>query len=369
MKLMRLLLALYTALFISGCAQKTPYIAAEEPTEEVRIAMIVPYKLIGRYSHSTTTAVFTYFMTRGDPFVLKSFQIEEESPGEIERVLRAIKDEGFRYVIAPLTPQGAGIVAESEEELTLFFPTVHKNDLGTAGGNIYFGAIDYRGQIDALMPLASSPLVIMYDRSAQGRKLLAMTEESYRESGEPIRPTSRRDLSLQAGVPYNAELEPEKREVIAYGVDQHARDLRSDFQSNEKIQFGSFFLNTPLISSTMILSQLSYYDTNVTNVLSTQINYDPLIFSMTQERDREHLYIANSISIRDDALAEANALLGNDIAYDWINYASTVGADYFCHRLTGSERIFDLSMADNQVVYPISIVKAYGSRFKAVEGE
>jgi hypothetical protein len=369
MKLLRILLAFVAMLFINGCAPKTPYIVEEKPAEEVRIAMILPYKLIGRYSHSTTTAVFTYFLTRGEPFVVKSFRIEEESPDEIERALRAIKDEGFRYVIAPLTPEGAGIVADSEEELIVFFPTVHKNDLRTASGNVYFGAIDYRDQIDALMPLASSPLVVMYDTSAQGRKLLAMTEASYSESGESFRPTGRRNYSLQTGVPYLPELEPTKKEVIAYGVDQRTRNLGARLGSNEKIQFGSFFLNTPVISSTMILSQLSYYDTNVTNVLSTQINYDPLILSMTQKREREYLYIANSISIRSDSLSETNAVLSNDIVYDWINYASTVGADFFSYLITGSERILELPIIDNQVVYPVSIVRPYGSRFKAIRSE
>jgi hypothetical protein len=369
MKLLRLLLAFVAVLSISGCAPKTPYIVAEEPAEEVRIAMILPYKLIGRYSHSTTTAVFTYFLTRGEPFVVKSFRIEEESPDEIERALRAIREEGFRYVIAPLTPEGADIVAESEEELIVFFPTVHKNDLRTVADNIYFGAIDYRSQIDALMPLASSPLVIMYDKSAQGRKLLAMTQASYSESGDSFRPTARRDYSLQTGIPYRPELEPAKKAVIAYGVEQRTRELGARLESNENIQFGSFFLNTPVISSTMILSQLSYYDTNVTNVLSTQINYDPLILSMTQKREREHLYIANSISIRNDSLSEINAVLSNDIVYDWINYASTVGADFFSHLITGSERIYELPIVGNQVVYPVSVVRPYGSRFKETKSE
>jgi hypothetical protein len=369
MKFFRLLLAFYAVLFISGCVPKTPYIVAEGPAVEARIAMILPYKRIGRYSHSTTTAVFSYFLARERPFVLRSFRIEEESPDELERVLHEIKEEGFRYVIAPLTLKGAKIIAESEEELTIFIPTAHKKELDTVAGNIYYGGIDYRAQIDALMPLASSPLVIMYDQSAQGRKLLALTEAGYRQSGEAFMPTSRQSVSEQQGVPYQAELEPTKRETIAYGVDPRAGDLGTRLRSNEAIAFGSFFLNTPLISSTMILSQLTAYDANVTNVLSTQINYDPLLFSMTQKRDREHLYIANSIGIRDDALVETNELLGNDIAYDWINYATAVGADYFCHRITGEERIFDLPIVGNQVVYPVSIVRAKGSRFEAISSE
>jgi hypothetical protein len=335
--------------------------------EELKVAMILPYKLIGRYAYSTSNAVFAYFLTRNHPFVLKNFQIDDESPQEMARVLKEIKDEGFHYVIAPLTPKGARIISESEEELNVFFPTINKNDLNTTAANIYFGAIDYRAQIDKLMPYASSPLVIMYDKSDQGKKLLTMAKESYLGSDEPFQPTSRVEVSLRENSEYLPELEPTKKRVISYGIDRETSNLKYYFEDNKKIQFGSFFLNTPVIKSTMILSQLSLYETNTTNVLSTQINYDPLILSMTQTKDRDNLYIANSISFNNNTLIETNSLLSNDIAYDWINYASTVGADYYYHLITNSERTYQLPMVDNQVIYPVSIVKPSGSRFEVVE--
>jgi hypothetical protein len=335
--------------------------------EELKVAMILPYKLIGRYAYSTSNAVFAYFLTRNHPFVLKNFRIDEESPQEMARVLKAIKDEGFHYVVAPLTPKGARIISESEEELNVFFPTINKNDLNTTAGNIYFGAIDYRAQIDKLMPHASSPLVVMHDKSGQGKKLLTMAKASYLESDEPFQPTSRFEVSLRENTEYLPKLEPTKKRVIAYGINRETSNLKYYFEDNKKIQFGSFFLNTPVIKSTMILSQLSLYETNTTNVLSTQINYDPLILSMTQTKDRDNLYIANSISFNNNTLVETNSLLSNDIAYDWINYASTVGADYFYHRITNSERTYPLPMVDNQVIYPVSIVRPSGSRFEVVE--
>lgn len=366
MKLFHLLFTLFIAIFVGGCVQKSE-VRPLGPEQEIKVAMILPYKLIGRYSYSTSTAVFAYFLTRDRPFMLKSFQIADESPQEIARVLKEIREEKFRYVIAPLTPKGAKTVAENEEELNIFFPTINKNDLNTTAANIFFGAIDYRAQIEKLIPLASSPLVIMYDQSAQGKKLLQMTQESYLNDSDPFQPTRRREISAREKIPYAPQLEPTKKDVIAYGIDQKTTNLKHHFQGNTAIQFGSFFLNTPLIKSTMILSQLSFYDTNVTNVLSTQINYNPLILSMTQSKDRENLYIANSISITHDSLIEANSLLNNDIVYDWINYASTVGADYFYYRMTHEERNYKLPMVDNQIIYPVSIVQTYGSHFKEIE--
>ena len=335
--------------------------------EELKIAMILPYKLIGRYAYSTSNAVFAYLLTRNHPFVLKNFQIDNESPEEIERVLDEIKEQEFHYVIAPLTPKGARAIVENEEELNVYFPTINKNDLNTSAENIYFGAIDYKAQIEKLSEQASSPLVVMYDKSAKGKKLYKQTKEVYMESELPFKETGRKEFFEEREEEYDPKLEPKKRKVIAYGIDRKTTNLKWHLKENKKIQFGTFFLNTPVIKSTMILSQLTTYDTNITNILSTQINYDPLMFSMTQKQDRDNMYIANSVNINNNILIEANSLLSNDIVYDWINYASTIGADYFYHAITNTERAYQLPMLDNQILYPISIVKPSGTRFEVVE--
>ncbi|WP_345974241.1 hypothetical protein [Sulfurimonas sp. HSL3-7] len=341
MKRLHLFLILSVALFISSCAPRPHAILPELTDKEIKIAMILPYKQIGRYAHTTSNAVFAYFLAKECPFALKNFQIDDESPEEIERVLSAIRAEGFRYVIAPLTQKGARVITQSEGELNIFFPTINKNDLTTTAQNIYFGAIDHKAQIERLIPFADSPLVIMYDKSPRGEQLLKETQESYLGAGN--------------------------EKVIAYAIDRETTNLKHLLEKNEEIQSGTFFLNTPVIKSTMIVSQLSFYQVNAANILSTQTNYDPLMLTMTQEEDREKLYIANSISSNSDLLVETNSLLSNDIAYDWINYASAVGADYFFHELTGEERTFQLPMVNNQIIYPVSIVKPSGSRFKVVE--
>ncbi len=367
MKLLRLFVLLLSAFFINSCVQK-PTVTVFQPDQELKIAMILPERLIGRYAHTTSTAVFAYFLTREHPFSIKTFQIDDEGPEEIGRVLETIKQQGFHYVIAPVTPKGAKVISELEKELTIFFPTIHKNDLPGAENNIYFGAIDYQAQIERLTPLMSSPLVIMYDKSAQGEKLLTMTSAHYLASEKPFHATGRIRDAIEKKIPYAVSSEPKEKKVIAYGIEKQTSNLKAQLDANEKIQYGSFMLNTPLIKSSMILSQLSVYDTAVTNALSTQINYDPLILTMTQKKDRESLYIANSISVQDDAIVQANALLNNNIVYDWINYASTIAADYFYHRITAQARLYDLPIENNQVIYPIAIVQPAGSHFKVVEG-
>ena len=343
MKLFNVLFLLFIMFFINSCVHKVTVVTMEDE-EELKIAMILPNKTIGRYAHTTSTAVFAYMLTRERPYKLKTFQISSESPEEIIHVLQEIKEQHFQYVIAPMTLKGAQTLVENEDELTIFFPTIHKNELSNMGSNIYCGAIDYKAQIDKLMPFAKSPLVVMYDKSLKGMHLLKMTKSSYLDESVP----------------------PKSREVLTYAVAKKRSNLKGYFNKNKKLQNSTFFLNTPLVKSAMILSQLSVYDVEVTNVLSTQINYDPMLFSMTQNKDRKKLYIANSISVQDDNIVQTNALLNNDIVYDWINYSSSIGVDYFYHKITGEERVYDLPVINNQVIYPIAIVQPTKARFRII---
>ncbi len=353
MRNFNLLLLTLALLIIGGCSTKQPSTAQQEEkpdadafVSQVKIAMILPEKRIGRYAESTSTALFAYLISRDHPFILKTYTVQEVSKKVLEETLEQIEADGFHYVIAPLTLEGAKNIAQIEAELFIYLPTIHMSDLQTDNPNIYCGAIDYTQQIDALMPKVKAPLVIMYGTSTRGKKLMQLTKERYKQMHKE---------------------DSQKSAVLTYGIDRKRSNLRSYFENNQKIASGTLFLNTPIIKSTMVLSQLSVYDVNITNVLSTQVTYNPLLLSMTQKRNREALYIANSITIQDDDVIQANSVLGNDINYDWINYATTVGADYIYHLISGKECHYDLPMQDNQVHYPVHIMQAVNTHFETAQ--
>ena len=363
-----LFLPLSLPFFITGCMQK-PYPASKPITQqermqapqeetitlieddfiaqELKIAMILPHKTIGRYAQSTSTALFSYLLSRQEPFVFKTFTVEDESQKTLQTALKKIEKEGFHFLIAPVTLKGAKVLVDLESPLKIYLPTIHTHEIQSGNTNIYYGAIDYQAQIDALMPLSGFPLVIMYDKSLKGEKLMEMTKESYIKT--QIRPEDQK-----------------YKKIYTYGISKKRTSLQNILEENDTIQKGTFFLNTPFIKSTMILSQLSLYDIDADNVLSTQINYDPLLFSMTQLKDRDHLYLANSITHRNAELIQANAILSNDIDHDWINYSTTVGADLFYHLMTGQTRRYNLYVHEKQVRYPVEILKATKSRFERV---
>ncbi|NOR57720.1 MAG: hypothetical protein GQ474_04275, partial [Sulfurimonas sp.] len=98
-------------------------------TEKLRIALLLPYKVIGRYASSTTNASFAYLIAKNHSFELKSYKIESESVEDIKKALHQISQDGFYYVIAPLTQKGANAIGEINPDMNIFFPTINKKDV------------------------------------------------------------------------------------------------------------------------------------------------------------------------------------------------------------------------------------------------
>ncbi len=312
---------------------------------EFKIAMLLPYKKIGKYSASTTNSAFAYMLSKNSAFQIRSFKIESETPEDIYGALEHITAEGFNFVIAPMTLTGAQTLIDIHPNLHVYFPTVNIQDVNATANNFYFGGIDYKAQTEALFEYASSPLIIFHNKSRVSQKLRSYDLETY------------------------AQLQLPKKRLIEFEIEQRTSNLSHLLKKNRRLQGGTVVLNTPLIKSSMIMSQLTLHDSNVSTILSTQINYDPLIFSTTQYRDRKHLYIANSIAQNSAVLDESNRLLGNDIGYDWINYSTSIGVDFFYNLITGEPREYALGIMNNQVQYPIEIVNPGISKFANVLSE
>ena len=307
---------------------------------KLKIALLLPYKRIGKYASSTLNATFAYLMTKSNPFSLKSYKIESENRNDIQGALEKIQEDGFSYVIAPMTKEGTTNLISLNPSLNIYFPTINKNDLNISTSYL-FGGIDYKAQSNTLLSKAVSPLVIFSGKSNTGKKLAYMQEKEF--------------------------LNQKNGRVIKYFISRKTTNIEYYLKNNKKIDYASFFINTPIIKSGMILSQMTLYDTNATNILSTQINYDPLLLSMTQYNDRKKMIIANSIVQNNNVAVETNSLLGNDIVYDWINYTTTVGMDYFYNQITGEDRDYKIDLVDNQMIYDIELLRPGKTKFLPYE--
>ncbi len=331
-------------------------IGAPISTDKLKIAIIIPYKIIGRYAASTTNSVFAYLLTKNRAFDIKTFNIDTQDEDVLTKTIAEIEKEGYYYAIAPLTKEGVDAVISIDPHINIFFPTVNRDDVVSSSPYLYFGGIDYKAQTAVLLEEAVSPLVIFKDKSSLADRLSTYAKDKYL-------------LKTQDSTGFE-QIDPQERKVFTYSIDKSSTNLKEQLSEKKDIQHGSFLTNTPVVKTGMIMSQLTLYDVNETNVLSTQINYDPLILSMTQFQDRENMIIANSISKNNNIIIETNSLLSNDIVYDWINYATTVGIDYFFNLITNVEREYPLEMLNNQIIYPITLVKPSYARFttyKSVE--
>ena len=314
---------------------------------KIRIAMLLPYKIIGKYAASTTNAVFAYLIAKNRSFELKSYKIESESIQNIREAISKIKNDGFSYVIAPMTKKGADAISIINPNINIYFPTIHNDKSTTIKSSLYYGGIDYIAQSDLLLQEAVSPLVIFYDKSSIGKKLSLYEEEKFKYTEKAVLVESLDD----------------NRTVVKFSIPKRITNLEKQLKENESINRGSFFINTPIVKTGMIMSQLTLYDTNATNILSTQINYDPLLLSMTQYDDRKNMIIANSITKHNDVITETNSLLNNDIVYDWINYTTTVGIDFFYSTITQDTKEYNIKLQNNQMLYDIELLKPSLSRF------
>jgi hypothetical protein len=98
-------------------------------------------------------------------------------------------------------------------------------------------------------------------------------------------------------------------------------------------------------------------------LLSPQLNYSPRLLTLTQYHDRENLVVASSIGEMDPFTTEYLALVGRDVRFNWLNYATVTGLDYdFCDA-TGSERKTKEFYEERSLRYEVRLYDAGLHRF------
>jgi disulfide oxidoreductase YuzD len=310
-------------------------------SDMTRIALVVPYKQIGRYAQSIQSTVFAYLSSKKEDFNLKPFYIEDESELSLKEVFKNIEELGFHYVIAPLTINGATNLNSFQTKATIFIPTVNKHYLQFTAPNIFYGGINYKEQMDQLLTFASLNIALFYDESQLGHSL---NEILYQD-------------------------ERPKNILFTKALSNKTSNFKDLLFENEDLNGSSVVLNTPLVKSSLVMSQLTLYENPVSTILSTQINYDPLLLSITQYNDRKNMLIANSVIDDTPLVSELASLLHADLRYDWINHAAGVGIDFLYASMYEQERQFKEEIVENQVVYPTVIMRPTGYRFVKVNPE
>ncbi len=316
----------------------TPPATLSHNNEMIKIAVLIPQKTIKKYAITSVNTVISYLLYKNYSFDLNVFNSGDEKEESIVKALADIKAGGYTYIIAPVTPEGAQIIAAKLTDTMVFIPTLHYSSVSNAGPNIFFGGIDYEGQVTLLNVHANEKVGTFEDGSALSFQLNGLVKK------------------------YNGRVFYEKR------IENAKADFKQMFKGHTSLNSASFYLNTPLVTSSLIASQLRANSIYPHALLSTQINYNPLLLTLTQYEDRNDMFIANSIQRAPAKLEEINTLFGHDIVYDWVNYSTSIGADLFSSHFFNNpaEKVFNESIINRQVIYHTSIVKPERHSFAKV---
>lgn len=188
--------------------------------------------------------------------------------------------------------------------------------------NIVYGGIDYEQQIATLFQYSNHKDVVFSAQTALGSSL--------------------KDLVLQKS----------QRVALNTMVDPETNNYKS-LVTNRNINGSTLFMNTSIVQTSIILSQLRANEIKPYMILSTQLNYTPMIISLTQYLDRKDFLVANSIESVHPNLEEVNALLDADIVYNWVNYSTLIGINY----LLKNEEANVNKIINNQVQYKTTVYK------------
>lgn len=304
--------------------------------KDIKVALIIPQDVIKSYSVVVSDSVFAYIFKRDVGSHIEIFYSGDESAENLNLAINRAKNAGFKYLIAPLTTNGLEIVnSDDYDDLIFYIPTINIKNISNPRSNLFFGGIDYEAQIQKLLQKANHKISAFGDGSRVSNMLNGI-------------------VATNSTNPYIQNIE--------------GSDIKLNFlKNNYRVKNSSIFLNTPLIKSALLSSQFRVFELEPYILLSTQLNYNSALISLTQSGDRKNLYIANSIMTPDSQLETLSAILGEKLAYDWVAYSTMIGMDfiYLNYINKSAQAIFKENMQDNQIQYNINIMRAgnYGFYF------
>lgn len=306
-----------------------------------KIAVIIPQKIIKSYANVVSNAVLSYVLKQDADIEIKFINSNDESPQSLTNAMQTARVQGFNYFIAALTSNGANIMNSLvlSNEL-IYIPSVHSSFIINPKPNLIFGGIDYKDQISALLAYSNEKIVAFDDGSSLGQKL-----------NEYVRMQS-----------------SDYHEASIVGKDINLNDTLS---KKSKFDDASIFLNIPIVKASLVATQMRGFEIKPYALLSTQINFLPNIFNAIAQRDRQNLFIANSLNPINDLFLGLGDLFDVDFRYSQIGYSSAFGAEYIYTNFIdkSADRIFTERVENSQVLYGVKIYNAKGDHFDEANQE
>lgn len=309
--------------------------------KSLEIALLIPKKIIGKYSTTTIDTILAYLLSRDIDFRFKIFDSVDENLDSLNETIEKINDENFNFIVAVLSKKES-LEALDDIDIPVYIPTMNNKDIKTRS-NIVFGGIDYEAQIQMLINQENDAITIIYnDDSSLGKDLGEITK------------------SLSQFVLIEDTI-----------TNKIAANFSKNLEKQEMFLAGSnVFLNTPVVKSGLLLSQIGISNERPSHILSTQVNFNPALLSLIRGNDTSNILIANSISDTEQKLIEYGLLLSSDMKYDWVNYSTALGVDLFLSNMSQNiDRYFVESFENNQAIYNINLYKIKNGIFVKLKDE
>lgn len=294
-----------------------------------KIAIIFASKVVGKYGSDTINSVISYLMQKNIDFDLRVYDSIYENQNSVQKSFDEASQEGFKNIIAVLAyEQSLSYISNLNFFDNIYIPTLHKKNSFVHSNNIIYGAISYEEQYDKLFRFANSyKLVEIYDTDKISNLFL-----NY--------------ISLKG-----------KKLNKRYQIVKSQTNFKSLFQNNSLLNDSTIFLNSTVLQSAIVMSQLRVYEIYPDSILATQLSYNPMILTLSQYQDRKKMFIASSIGDSTSNLVAIGSVLGADMRYNWVNFSTLIGLNKIIFNNQDSE-ISGYKIIDNQVIYNISLYRA-----------
>ncbi len=268
---------------------KIPFIEPIVSKERIKLTLITPSKKLSPLLSKSSKAIALYLLQKGQPFELTTV-IDPELQNAIDQA----QESDLILLLLPFAQRG--LLTTLQSNTKLFVPTINRRFVKEPQ-NFLYGGIDYLVQIDKLLKYNRNSLSIF---SSPHIELLNILTQY-------------------------AATKSQQTSIIE--VKNRASNLKWQIKQRKSLRYNNILLNTPIVTTSLVLSQLTLYNYNPPHKFSTQINLSPKIFNFTQEKDRQNLLIANSIYFISPQSEAAISLAKTNLFYDWISYACIVALD------------------------------------------
>ena len=311
-----------------------------QDSKKIRIALLVPKDVAGRYSAIGINTILAYLTSRGVAFSFEVFDSKSEDAQNLHQTYEDIKQKKFDCIVALLTQEGVtSLLDNTSISLPTYIPTVNKKQFASISipSKLFFGGIDYEEQVQMLQTLAEDEEVVEYDdASSIGSSLHALAQK--------------------------AGFDVIFRDVVTN--EKAARFSQEITKQEDHLAERVVLLNIPVIKTGLILPQIGFLEEKPIKFLSTQINYNPSLLMLVKPKDRQNFFIINAIGKTDSNLIEYGLLLGSDLQYDWVSYSIGIGVEmFFLNRGEKINKFFSETFEDSQVTYTNRIYKTYKNSF------